>query len=86
MDKLGDYIISDEEEPRPKARKTLNKIAHKQIPKKTIRKSNFSQVRTLKIYETKYRKWIQKNNTKINEFFKKVHKAKNFYFLNLHLF
>ena len=71
MDKLGDYVISDEEEPRPKSRKT-GKIPQKPIQKKIIRKSNFSQVRMNKISEKQYQKWIKKHNSKISDHFKKV--------------
>jgi hypothetical protein len=71
MDKLGDYIISDEEEPRQKTRKTLAKIPQKTISKKVIRKSNFAQV-NINIYQSSYRKWIEKFNSKIYEHFQKV--------------
>ena len=51
-DNLGDFFISDEKEPQPKSRKTKLKITKPRI----IRKSNFLQVRTKKIYEKGYKK------------------------------
>jgi hypothetical protein len=65
MDNLGKYLISDEDEPQPKSRK-LKSSSSKQNP---IKKSNFSQVK-INLYEKNYRIWIQRNNSKIYEFFK----------------
>jgi hypothetical protein len=67
MDNLGKYYISDEEEPQPKTRKlkSSSKISN------VIKKSNFSQVK-INIYEKNYKRWIQRNNSKIKEFFRKV--------------
>ena len=66
-DNLSEYFISNEDEPQSKNRKTIRN------PKqKLIRKSNFSQVRKINIYEKDYKKWISKNNLKISDYFKKV--------------
>ena len=69
MDNLAEYFISDEDEPQPKSRKTKKTPTIKQ---KLIKKSNFSQVKNINIYEREYQKWIDKFNTKIYDHFKKV--------------
>ena len=69
MDSLEDVFISDEEEPQPKTRKT--KI-QKPTPKtRLIKRSNFIQVSN-KIYDKNYKKWINKNFRRIDNFFTKV--------------
>ena len=68
MDSLAEYFISDEDEPQPKAKKTKSTISKS----KTIRKSNFSQVKNINIYENDYQKWIRKFNSKIYDHFQKV--------------
>ena len=69
-----DLLLSEDEEPKIKIRKQLKDKA--QIKKikpriKSIKKSTFGQVK-IKIYEPKYKKWIEKENRKIYEFFTKV--------------
>jgi hypothetical protein len=71
MDKLGKYLISDEEEPQPKTRKLKASSKTQNV----IRKSSFTQVK-INIYEPKYKNWIKKNNSKIYEFLIKVQKFK----------
>jgi hypothetical protein len=68
MDNLTEFYISDEDEPQPKTRKT-KKLAPRQSQ---IKKSNFSQVKNLNLFDKDYQKWIYKFNTKIYEHFKKV--------------
>ena len=73
MNNINEYLISDEEEPQPKSRKTKKS--------KTIQKSNFSQVKIFNIFEPKYQKWIRKHNSKIYNYFEKVfnHTFQNFF-------
>ena len=72
MDNLAEFYISDEEEPLPKTRKIRKPVAKA----KQIKISNFSQVKNNNIFDPEYKNWINKFNSKIFNYFTKVHSTK----------